>query len=298
MKINFCQHISSPLTLSSGKRLYPNVNKSLIIAGVAFCSFFSLGIAYGIFLTVTYKKKINISDLTASSKTSSSTTSVKETVFYLNDAPIVANLKKQGFLPPIERGANGSCLFLSVAPQITQEDLDYLDDSMLKDWNSSTEQEKADLLRMLAMRAESQFICSLNDGILNEEDVDWINELYKDMLQEIEKLNFSDTRERSKAASAEEKLEFCKAHFSEYKKRTKKTYKWAGTSELIGIGRTFNRKVIAYGRDLAQSKKVLVNAKKEIQPYYESPTGELPPIYVFQCSGGGHYRQLAKASSI
>jgi len=228
--------------------------------------------------------------------------SSKNTSTQMDDQSIIQQLTTQGFGLPEEKGGGGRCLFLSIAPQLTEADfahaisIPHLNPLLCSfpEWINLSAIEQADLLRTIALEAESHFFRTLpvNPKDLIAEDLDWIRELFKDMIQELKYSSFDDLRKQVAATSDLEKFEFCNQNFETYKKRTIRPHNWAGTSELIALSKVFNRQTMAYGQDYASSEKVLLDSDKNVLPYYHRQAGKTPPIVVFQLNGGGHYRLL------
>lgn len=214
----------------------------------------------------------------------------------LDDEQIIKNLQKQGYEGPFEEGGGGRCLFLSILPQIRESDLLNLSSSnqqRFKDWKELDKNQKAHLLRQIALEEEEQFLNNLPQGNLsNLNDLERIKELYKDMLEEVEKKRHADIRQQVRGVREAEMLTYCINHFQTYKKNTLRFANWAGTSELISIGILFKRRVMAFGQDFASSEEIKYDDKGNVLPYYASPLEFLPPILVFQCDGGGHYKRL------
>ncbi|PJD94364.1 MAG: hypothetical protein CK425_11560 [Parachlamydia sp.] len=228
--------------------------------------------------------------------------SLKKSSLPMDDSSIIKQLNNQGFSSPVDKGGGGRCLFLSIAPQITQADfleaaaMPHLQPllSSFPDWQNLSAHQQADLLRTLALEAESHFFNTLptDSKDLKPDDWDWIRELYKDMLQEIQHLTFANIREQAAKATDLEKFDYCKMNFAPYKSRTIRPTNWAGTSELIALSKIFNRQTLAFGQDYASSEKVWVDPHKNILPYHQRLVGRTPPIAIFQTHGGGHYRLL------
>lgn len=218
----------------------------------------------------------------------------------LGDQDIIAFLLQQGYGAPVEKGSDGRCLFRSMASQIEEEDLALVPSSYpgtmpFAQWETLSLVEKSDLLRTWAMESERLFMSSLSDqiGDLSAADLEWIGEFYKDMVQELEHMSYSHLRSRFQSTDFEEKLRYCKEHFSDYYARTKRPTNWAGTTELIALSRLFQRAVEAFGNDFASSEWVSYTSDGKVLPYYSSK-GRLPKISIFQCHGGGHYRLLPR----
>lgn len=213
----------------------------------------------------------------------------------MSDAEIIENLERQGFMKPIERGSDGSCLLHSIAAQIEIQDMS---EPLWRNWITLSPTEKANLLRKWAMEEESKFI----QDIMNRspknwlfDDHIWIHELYKDIRQEFG-AKTEQVRTEVKTMPIEQQVAYVKEHFSAYQLRTSQPNNWTGTSEMIALSHVFRRPVEMYGNDFASSKSVTL-FDGVVEPYFSRAIGNGAPIRVFQCNGGGHYRELKLGSS-
>lgn len=234
-----------------------------------------------------------------------------------NDSEILASLKKTYSCNDVckQAGRDGNSLFLSLVDQIKDEDIhaalnmNTLDDEIkhrLNDWDpSKSEIEKALILRNTALMIEERFIRYLEHADLNalpEEDIQWLGELYRDMLQEF---NHSYSSIRDKAAKADAQTIF--AYFKEvvpslgvprfnaYLERTNQNGHAAGTSEMTALSYLLKRPILAYGNDHASSVYVKVDEHQKALPFIviqPNLISSKPPIALFQCNGGGHYKVL------
>ncbi len=221
----------------------------------------------------------------------------------MDDFSIIENLKKQGWREPIPTTADGRCLFHSIAPQIIEADFaeakNHFPDIKLctfEEWKTLGTIDRADSLRAWAMEVEKIFFQSLPEDLqqLSEDEKDWVNELYKDSLQELSRGKRTDQlRQKIKAAVDKEKFDFCKNNFHEYQERTARTINFAGTTELIALARLFNRQVIIFGQDHISSESVSLE-DDVVLPYYQRLIGSSPPLAIFQTGGGGHYKSLLR----
>lgn len=212
----------------------------------------------------------------------------------MNDKTIIKRLYNwQNFEKPIEKGGDGRCLFRSIEPQITEKDFEK-HPTYLSKWQEADTTGKADLLRTLALETERTFISNLPESYehLEEKDKVWIQEFYKDALQEIANCNATQTREKVANTSFDEQFAYAKASFEEYYSRTSRPTNWAGTTEAIALSRALGRKLNLFGNDFASSLE-LNCSKNKILPY-QSAEGDKPTIRAFQCNGGGHYQLLMK----
>lgn len=231
----------------------------------------------------------------------------------LNDEEIINNLLKQGYSRPIEEGGDGRCLFWSILPQITEADVVKGEASKyanyFEGWKNlpanSADDDKLDRLRQMALAEEEDFLKPLSASSkadmakFSPDQKMRIFELYKDMIQELRHLAPDSVRkhlaELELNSDAEEVLYqqfvYCKNSFKEYKSKTQQKYNWAGTSELIAIGRILECDVKAFGQDTEPSS---LDEKGNVLPYFSSGGGSSTPIVVFQCNGGGHYRRLER----
>jgi hypothetical protein len=220
----------------------------------------------------------------------------------MTDPEIIHNLVLQNYSKPIEKGGDGRCLFLSIASQITEEDIDNVFPRRLSfcDWSKLSLGGQADELRKLAMARETIFFDTLPLNVLDltQDELVWVRELYKDMLQELNKMSSSNSdhmqllHKMITENSDELKLEYFKKNFLDYRKKTSQQFNWAGTSELIALSRVFNRETVAYGQDYASSDRMRIDKNGNVLPYHHRMFGRTPAIVVFQCNGGGHYKML------
>lgn len=220
----------------------------------------------------------------------------KPNVRLVNDREIIENLHKQGFEGPFEMGGGGRCLFLSIAPQITGEDLIETPEKMpLEQWSRLNLQEQADQLRAWAMQNEQAFISTLPRSYarLNKQDHLWIKELYKDMIQELRGLALKDVHEITKNSTKKDCFNYVKNNFEMYRQHTERSTNWAGSSEAISLSRLFKRHIQLFGQDSASSADVSFDDNGDVLPYCKY-SGKNPPIFIFQRNGGGHYQRLAR----
>lgn len=216
----------------------------------------------------------------------------------LNDAEIIENLHRQGYKGPFEEGMGGRCLFLSIIPQLLPADIRLLLSSRYKEhfnnWLTLDKYAQADRFRQIALEEEELFLNTISSDstrlTYNEEE--GIEELYKDMLEELEKLGHARVRNRSTNDPLLNKLKYCKENFQQYKDNTLRPTNWAGTSEFTALGRLLKRQTQAFGQDFASREDVELDEEGNVLPYFTSFSGNLPPLVVFQRGGGGHYQRL------
>lgn len=213
----------------------------------------------------------------------------------LSDGEIIKNLEKQGYVGPFEEGGGGRCLFFSIVPQITQTDIDQVDtayNSYFHDWGNLSKEEQADRLRQVALAEEAEFMKNLDTNNLDAPAQVRIRELWKDMKEELEHLGHFKISRLFASTSIVEMGDYCKREFDRYKSNTERSTNWAGTSELIAIGRIFKRQVIAFGQDFASGDNSHLDEQDHVLPYFSTAKTALSPIVIFQCHGGGHYKRL------
>ncbi len=246
-------------------------------------------------------------------------------VKHYDDNEILKKLKTGNSLINKECGGGGKCLFYSIAHQIKTEEFnaalakskelilnatkrepfkEAIDKTRLRNvncsWTDLNETEKADVLRIIALIHQWEFING--DGFaLPTEKVDmWYEELYKDMLQELEVsgFSFSGSKPISDAklhVNIKKKRKCVKEWFPEYLKMTIELTNDAGSSEMIALSIFFNRVIKAYGEDGVAKHQIQWNDNGELLQYFSflpSDTPQKPPILIFQCGGGGHYQAL------
>lgn len=215
------------------------------------------------------------------------------------DYEITNNLTSRGFKRKENRG-NGRCLFYSIAPQITKDDLEAikarqdLNQLTYEEWRNLNPKQQADQLRGWAMAEETRFFEALNhEGELPDPDKLWIEELYKDIKQELEKPSNQVIRSLC-STDLESKKIYCINNFEKYKKNTSRVNNWAGTSEFIALLNIFQRSGAMYGNDYARSVTVDLDEYGNVLPYFEKFTPGTPTIFVYQTNGGGHYEELER----
>lgn len=220
----------------------------------------------------------------------------------LKDSEIIDQLTQRKFDRPADEGGGGRCLFLSIQPQITESDLNLVrakfpNTVSFSEWSRRSKEENADDLRFWAMQTERKFISSIRKSNRSYSQLDpldrqWIREFYKDMYQEIHKVEADRVRIDTKDVTEEERLLFVKTHFDRYEEKTSCPTNESGSAEAISLSRLLQREIQMYGNDRASSEFVQLDADGNILPYCSYPGKKQPPIYVFQIGGGGHYRRL------
>lgn len=221
------------------------------------------------------------------------------------DRQIRHRLQEQGFINPEHIGGGGSCLFFSVVHQVTDQDLTEAatflntpEETLTQEWSGSSLQLKANLLRKWALEAEVRFMDDLRSKDMknwSEDEVQWVNELYKDILEQFRK-SHPEIKKLADGTSFADKWKKVSESHEIYanNENTGRTSNWAGTSELIGLSVIFKRQVQAYGKDKIEVPQVYTDSKGHVLPYFERLIGRSLPICIFQCNGGGHYNQLRR----
>ena len=192
-----------------------------------------------------------------------------------SDQQIILNLReKQKYQGPFEEGSEGRCLFYSIVPQITQADVGRGLTSKFKKyferWSALSKADKADRLRHMALDEEEDFLAALpiNTKEFTPDQIqERIVELYKDGIQQFENVG-AEALNRARTTSLQEQFAFCKNRFKEYKEATWRPSNWAGTSELIAIGRfILNRKIKLFWQEGSETH---LDAQGNVLPYYSS----------------------------
>lgn len=250
----------------------------------------------------------------------------------LNDKEILMNLKALHGWRNQDKGSNGNCLFLSIAPQVTPEDLQRLTERPLykqsfggdlsQQWQAMSTSDRVRLLRKTAMLDEAEFVTKLASLLEKGEevppDVEWrATEFFTDMAEEFISTNrtelaanipgwdlkaiYSRVRQVKQQMSKKEIYSFVVRHAEEYMASTGRDGNWAGSSEMVALASALRRPFAAYGNNwISQEDLELVMVGEgtwEVQPYFATPPAvaesSAEPIRVFQVGGGGHYQMLA-----
>jgi len=249
----------------------------------------------------------------------------------MNDKEILHNIKERHGWTPQDKGANGNCLFLSMALQVQPEDLKDIPSRSLRweklfggdlaeRWKDMRITERALLLRQMAILDEDEFIAELqalrDGGQLTPRDEWRMRELFTDMLEEFVGTNkhglasgvmgwdlqgiYQRVRQLVSEYTPDQVYDFVLAHAQEYMEITGTEGNWAGSSEMAALSSVLKRPVLAFGNNNVTQDEVkikeLEDGGQEVLPYFEArcfdeARGEA--IRVFQVNGGGHYQMLA-----
>lgn len=222
-----------------------------------------------------------------------------------SDTTILEALKRMGFKDTVRNAADGNCLFLSIAPQVTKQDLEAVQTRLGYDFNTEKWlnlplSDRAACLRNWAMIEEVKFFSNLPKQFdkLSAEDAIWIEESYKDFLQELENCPANEIPERIRDITLQQKLQYVKNNYMTYTTQTSRPQNWAGTTEYIALSRFLNRQIEAFGYDRASAQLgIRYDANGRVEPYYRRNLGRVPPFTIFQCGGGGHYEYLPRETA-
>ncbi|CAJ1379708.1 unnamed protein product [Effrenium voratum] len=249
----------------------------------------------------------------------------------MNDKEILDNLNERRGWKVKDMGANGNCLFLSMATQVRKEDVydlparspawaEALGD--LSRWEDLSIRDRASLLRRMAILDEAEFIAEVAALRARGEQLRaplmWrLEELFTDMAEEFVSSNqtelaanipgwdrqglYSRVREVVSSFTLDQKCEFVLLHADEYMQTTGREGNWAGSSEMAALSSVLHRPVQAFGNNWVSQDDVKImepeagSSKWEVLPYFEARCFNEPrgdPIRVFQTHGGGHYQML------
>jgi len=229
----------------------------------------------------------------------------------MDDREILQNLGQMRGWRNVDMGAGGNCLFLSIAPQISADDLAALSSrspvwdqrlgaSIAASWEALALKERARLLRQIAMLDESDFIAQLGDlcarGDSVPAELHWrAVELFKDMVEEfistgsfLEELGVSWTppwgdpharynqvRQLARDTPRREVYDFVMKHADEYMRVTGREGNWAGSSEMAALASALERSFEAYGNNWVSQDAVELRSvgtdQWEVLPYFYAP---------------------------
>jgi len=258
----------------------------------------------------------------------------------MDDREILRNLRDTRGLVNRDQGAGGNCLFLSMAPQLCAADvaelpfrssdwMKLLGSDLGERWEASSNYDRAQLLRQIAMLDERQFLEDLGAIVTAGQQAPAelqlrALELYKDMAEEFissgiteladdmswslfgSRNIYSRVRQLAKETPTAAVNDFVLKHGKQYMQITGREGNWAGSSEIAAVANATGRHFEAYGNDWISQDGVQMNASGpggswEILPYFEAPFPkseganaalDLSPVRVFQTNGGGHYQAL------
>jgi len=258
----------------------------------------------------------------------------------MDDREILRNLRETRGLINREQGAGGNCLFLSMAPQLFAADvaelpsrsaawLNLVGPDIGTRWETASHQDRARLLRQIAMLDESEFLADLSARVIDGQQIPagihWrALELYKDMAEEFISSGITEladnkswslfgsgnmynrVRQLTRETPPSKVHEFVLKHGKLYMQITGREGNWAGSSEMAALANAIGRKFEAYGNNWVSQDEVDMDSSGpggswEVLPYFTAPFAEsestnavlqLPPVSVFQVNGGGHYQAL------
>mmetsp|Transcript_107475 Transcript_107475/g.302454 ORF Transcript_107475/g.302454 Transcript_107475/m.302454 type:complete len:450 (+) Transcript_107475:76-1425(+) len=209
----------------------------------------------------------------------------------------------------VDMGADGNCLFLSIAPQVAATDLaelagrseafaEALGPELIGRWETLAATERASLLRRIAILDEREFFQRLatlhRDGSASPPEDDWRTlELYKDMAEEFMSSGYSEladgvaswnlpgiykrVRALARETPSDEVRAFVLKHMEEYLRRTGTEGNWAGSSEMAALSHALQRPVQAYGNNWVSQDAIELEEDSgrsaEVLPYFAAPPG-------------------------
>jgi hypothetical protein len=229
--------------------------------------------------------------------------------YLYSDEELIKNLRKTRALEPKDRGGAGRCLFLSLIDQIAQSELDKVKSGLpnniqnkIAQYTAGTDEDKADLLREIAIYEEKRFIESHEDKDfkdLSPHDQAWVVEMSKDWHEQFFSRDAARTYfgNYAESASGRQKLwEDVKIKTSreEYWSQTGCATNWAGTSEAIALARLLGRPLEMYGLDLVSgTDRIKLAEDGKVMPYFSyQKSSTKKPLQLIQLGGGGHYQML------
>jgi len=207
----------------------------------------------------------------------------------MSDAEILRNLEEVNGWRNVEMGADGNCLFRSIAPQISAGDVaglpsrspvweQALGADIGESWEALAVKERAMLLRRIAILDEKEFIAQLADLCTRGEAVTperhWrALELFKDMAEEFMssgatelpagvpwcgqfvrtreglRATYGRVRQLARDTPARDVQDFVLKHAEEYMQITGCEGNWAGSSEMVALASALGRSFAAYGNN-------------------------------------------------
>lgn len=232
--------------------------------------------------------------------------------FLKTDAEILANLEQHLDLIAVEQGGSGRCLFHSLREQMTQAELvsikagfDVALQAQMDAYNTLTNDEKADLLRAIAIAYERDFLVTKNNkdkdfAALSKQDQAWVLEMAKDYYEELEhdrdKTRAWFNANKDSSAGRQILWKYIVDNRDAYWAKTSCVTNWAGSAEAIVFARLLQRPLRMYGMDLVSSSDgAEFDEHGVIKPYLTYDFSYTnPPLLVYQTGGGGHYKMLKK----
>eukprot|EP00931_Biecheleriopsis_adriatica_P064938 TRINITY_DN39590_c0_g1_i1.p1 TRINITY_DN39590_c0_g1~~TRINITY_DN39590_c0_g1_i1.p1 ORF type:complete len:352 (+),score=43.51 TRINITY_DN39590_c0_g1_i1:46-1101(+) len=207
----------------------------------------------------------------------------------MSDDQIRENLEEIHGWKSIDMGSDGNCFFLSVAPQVSPDDVaalparspDWeraLGGDLENRWGELPAADRAALLRKIAVLDEEEFITDLqiltntNGGEIAWEKTWRAMEMFKDMAEHFishgetelaagvllmgptwvhRKMVYAKVREVLQEKTPREQLEFVLSHADRYFQAMRQDGTWAGTSEMVAISNSLGRPVAVYGNNRA-----------------------------------------------
>lgn len=235
----------------------------------------------------------------------------KETGHFLKtDTEILANLEQHLGLVAVEQGGAGRCLFHSLREQVTQAELvsikNLFSDALqaqMNAYSTLTPDDKADLLRALAIAYEKDFIVTKNNKAkdftaLNKQDQAWVLEMAKDFYEELghdrDKTRAWFHANKGSSAGRQILWKYIVDNRDAYWAKTSCVTNWAGSAEAIVFARLLQRPLRMYGMDLVTSLDgAELDQQGVVKPYLNYDFSyKNPPLLVYQTMGGGHYNML------
>lgn len=223
----------------------------------------------------------------------------------MNDVAILRNLGEQQCLINRDMGADGNCLFLSIAMQVERADVEALSqkseawrnvvgEAIGEQWNGLSVQDKAKKLRQIAMQDEREWIQRVSSEDqsgerMSKADAWRTNELFKDMAEEfieegrgglpkVPSWNrvkiYQTVKAEVQRRAPEQKLEFVREHMDYYMLKTGRDGNWAGSSEMVALASALQRPIEAYGNNWVSQDKVLTvrsaDGTDRVLPYFSA----------------------------
>jgi len=227
----------------------------------------------------------------------------------MTDEEILRNLRAMHGWRNVDMGAGGNCLFLSIAPQVSGDDVaalssrspvweERLGTGVAVSWEVLSARDRARCLRQIAMFDESDFIAQLHDlrvrGDTVPQYIHWrALELYKDMVEEFlstgilgdelpgdnppwnMQARYDQVRRLARDTPPGEMYDFVLRHAEKYMDCTGREGNWAGSSEMAALASAFERPFAAFGNNWVSQDEVelrCVGADQwEVMPYFDVP---------------------------
>lgn len=224
----------------------------------------------------------------------------------MTDREILANLKEVHGWRAVDMGADGDCLFLSIAPQVSSADVASLPQRSAAwaaalgaevggTWEALDKRARARLLRRAAVLEEKEFIATLGDlhsrGEALSPDMRFrVAEMFKDMLEEFIssgllpgsshqpwdlRSTYTRVQEHVRDTPEEEVVKFVLKNAEQYIARTSREGNWAGSSEVLALASALGRPFEAYGNNWVSKEAIDLRAgeggRLEVLPYFRAP---------------------------